>query len=96
MLLPPLAGVDPIVSLVWNDQIHINFKKVVVEARGKKIEKARKDDTPDLYDGAVWLAEEAANYGLIDGIGDLHSVRGPSGHHPLHSHMVVFGGARIT
>lgn len=52
------------------DQLHDNFKGVVKEARGHKLDL----DAPDLFEGKYWVAADAKKIGLIDDIGDLHTT----------------------
>lgn len=51
-------------------KLHGNFQDVVKQSRGDRL----KLDTPDLFEGKIWLAKDAQDIGLIDGIGDMHSV----------------------
>jgi serine protease SohB len=48
------------------EDIHVNFKEYVGGRRSGKL-----SDDKDLFTGEVWLAERAAQLGLIDGIGHL-------------------------
>jgi signal peptide peptidase SppA len=49
--------------------IHKAFKDVVRARRGAKLSL----DNPDLFSGAFWSAERAAELGLIDGISDVRT-----------------------
>jgi signal peptide peptidase SppA len=51
-------------------RIHDMFVRLVTERRGAKL----KLDHPDLFTGAFWVGTEAAELGLVDGIGDIRSV----------------------
>ena len=51
-------------------KMHRIFKDHVLACRGEKL----KSDEETLMNGNVWLAQEALDYGLIDGLGDLNSV----------------------
>jgi len=51
-------------------QIHDYFKGLVLRRRGKRLP----EDGPDLFNGDVWLGEQAEELGLIDGIGDARTV----------------------
>ncbi len=48
------------------EDIHVNFKDHVTSRRKGKLPEDR-----DLFTGEVWLAREAAEIGLIDGVGHL-------------------------
>jgi serine protease SohB len=48
------------------EDIHTNFKEHVRARRGGKIDAER-----DLFTGEIWLAREAVEVGLIDGIGHI-------------------------
>lgn len=52
------------------EQMHESFKEWVRSRRGEKL----KGDESELMEGAFWTGAEAADKGLIDGIGDLHAV----------------------
>ncbi len=49
-------------------QIHNNFIMHVKTSRGQKIQ------SDDVFSGEFWLADEALEKGLIDGVGQLESV----------------------
>jgi ClpP class serine protease len=51
------------------DEVHAAFIDLVRARRGS----ALKDD-PDLFTGAFWSGGRAKELGLVDRIGDLHSV----------------------
>ena len=50
--------------------IHLAFKDMVRERRGKRLKAAEKD----LFSGAFWTGTRALDMGLIDGLGDMRSV----------------------
>jgi signal peptide peptidase SppA len=50
--------------------VHIHFIDLVKSRRGGKL----KGDDGDLFNGAFWSGREAADLGLIDGVGDLRAV----------------------
>ncbi len=50
------------------EQIHNNFIKHVKNSRGLKIK------SDDVFSGEFWLADEAFEKGLIDGVGQLEST----------------------
>lgn len=47
-------------------QLHALFRSWVEERRGDKLDQAQRED---LFTGAFWLAQEARDLGLIDGLG---------------------------
>ena len=51
--------------------LHINFKNQVKNARGDKLK------APDstLFNGHVWVGQEAVELGLVDGIDTMHRQR---------------------
>lgn len=51
-------------------KIHEDFIALVKRGRGKRI----KGSDKTLFNGEYWLAEQAMEYGLIDGIGDLRGM----------------------
>lgn len=52
------------------EDVHEQFKTWVRERRGARI-----GGTPDqLFDGTIWTGHQAANLGLIDGVGNLHGI----------------------
>ncbi|MCK5424662.1 MAG: S49 family peptidase [Emcibacter sp.] len=51
-------------------EIHEFFKSLVKESRGDKLNGTQKI----MFSGQFWAGKEAMKLGLIDGIGDLHSV----------------------
>jgi serine protease SohB len=51
-------------------KIHEDFIALVKRGRGKRLNGSDKT----LFNGEYWLAEQAMNYGLIDGIGDLRGT----------------------
>jgi signal peptide peptidase SppA len=51
-------------------RIHDMFMRLVKTRRGTKL----KAEHPDLFSGAFWVGEEAAELGLVDGIGDIRTV----------------------
>jgi signal peptide peptidase SppA len=50
--------------------IHLAFKDMVRQRRGKRLKGAEKD----LFSGAFWTGARALDMGLIDGLGDIRSV----------------------
>lgn len=52
------------------EQMHASFKDWVHERRDPKLN----GEDGDLMEGAFWTGKEALEKGLIDGIGDIHSV----------------------
>ena len=50
--------------------IHLAFKDMVRERRGKRLKAAEKD----LFSGAFWTGTRALDMGLVDGLGDMRSV----------------------
>ena len=50
--------------------MHAEFKGFVKERRGSKI--TQSDEV--LFEGDFWLAKQALDYGLIDGIGDVRTI----------------------
>lgn len=50
--------------------IHLAFKDMVRERRGKRLKAAEKD----LFSGAFWTGTGALDMGLVDGLGDMRSV----------------------
>lgn len=50
-------------------KLHIQFIDIVKEGRKDKL----KDD-PNLFSGDFWTGEESVELGLVDGIGDIHTV----------------------
>lgn len=50
--------------------IHLAFKDMVRERRGKRLNAAEKD----LFSGAFWTGTRALDMGLVDGLGDMRSV----------------------
>jgi serine protease SohB len=51
-------------------KIHEDFIALVKRGRGKRL----KGSDKTLFNGEYWLAEQAMEYGLIDGIGDLRGT----------------------
>lgn len=51
-------------------KIHEDFIALVKRGRGKRLKSSDKT----LFNGEYWLAEQAMEYGLIDGIGDLRGT----------------------
>ncbi|HRF07850.1 MAG TPA: S49 family peptidase [Xanthobacteraceae bacterium] len=51
-------------------KIHAEFIALVKKSRGKRIN----GDDKALFNGEYWLAEQAQEYGLIDGVGDLRGT----------------------
>jgi signal peptide peptidase SppA len=51
-------------------RIHDMFVRLVKTRRGTKLQ----TENPDLFTGAFWVGDEAAELGLVDGIGDIRSV----------------------
>ncbi len=52
------------------EKIHADFIALVKKSRGKKLDA----DDKMLFNGEYWLAEQAREYGLIDGVGDLRGT----------------------
>ncbi len=52
------------------EKTHKNFINAVRQGRGKRLD----ESDPMLYTGMVWLAQEAMQKGLIDGLGDTRHV----------------------
>jgi signal peptide peptidase SppA len=52
------------------EKIHADFIALVKRSRGKRISGSDKT----LFNGEYWLAEQAMQHGLIDGIGDLRGT----------------------
>jgi signal peptide peptidase SppA len=52
------------------DAIHSQFKALVRERRGTKL--AKPED--ELFNGSVWLGDQALEAGLIDGLGEIRST----------------------
>lgn len=51
-------------------EVHEHFKDMVKERRGAKLDETDKD----LFSGAFWSGVKAQNLGLVDGIGNMHTV----------------------
>ncbi|MCF8475006.1 MAG: S49 family peptidase [Emcibacter sp.] len=51
-------------------EIHVFFKNLVKESRGDRLKGTEKL----MFSGQFWAGNEALKLGLIDGIGDIHSV----------------------
>ena len=51
-------------------EIHEFFKNLVKESRGDKLKGAQKT----LFSGQFWAGKDAVKLGLVDGIGDLHTI----------------------
>jgi signal peptide peptidase SppA len=51
-------------------RIHAMFVELVKSRRGSRL----KTENGDLFSGAFWVGAEAAELGLIDGLGDIRSV----------------------
>ena len=52
------------------DTTHVEFKTFVKERRGSKL--TQPDDV--LFEGEFWLAKQAKDYGLIDGVGEMREI----------------------
>jgi serine protease SohB len=50
--------------------VHEAFKQHVKQARGKRLNA----DADELFSGAFWSGKQALDMGLVDGLGDVHSV----------------------
>lgn len=50
--------------------IHTHFKDIVLAQRGDKLQL----DTPELFEGSVWLGEKAVEIGLVDELGSLNNA----------------------
>lgn len=60
------------------ENIHRSFKDWVNERRGTRLD----GDENELMEGAFWTGKDALERGLVDGIGDLHSImKQKFGHH---------------
>ncbi len=72
-LLDPFKPEDPKdvdrLKVILEDA-HANFKEMVRERRGDKLE----GTDADLFEGQVWPGKRAVENGLIDAIGNLHGV----------------------
>ena len=62
-------GVAPKIKNIQNE-IFKNFRDVVVNSRGNKINKLNKE----LFSGSFWVGKQAIKLGLADGIGDLTTI----------------------
>lgn len=51
-------------------EIHEHFKDLVKKRRGKRL----KNTKDKLFNGDVWMGEEAVKLGLIDGIGEMRAT----------------------
>lgn len=51
-------------------KLHDNFQTAVKTSRGDRL----KEDYPNLFEGQFWVANDAIEAGLIDGIGSLHET----------------------
>ncbi|MEM7424532.1 MAG: S49 family peptidase [Pseudomonadota bacterium] len=51
-------------------EVHDHFKDMVRERRGAKLEESDKD----LFSGAFWSGVKARDLGLVDGLGNMHTV----------------------
>jgi protease-4 len=72
-LMDPLSPVDTQAQQHLQkhllEKTHEQFKQAVRTGRGDRLK-----ETPDLFTGLVWVGEEAVGMGLIDGLGELHSI----------------------
>lgn len=71
--LDPFSPEDPeeVAKLkAMQEDVHETFKSLVKDRRGDKL----KGDEDTLFNGDVWTGEKAVELGLIDGLGDMHSV----------------------
>lgn len=50
--------------------VHESFKNHVKDARGKRLNA----DSDELFSGAFWSGAQALDMGLVDGLGDVHSI----------------------
>jgi len=66
----PVKGSDEKIISAAQQDIHDAFKNIVSERRGKKI----KINEDRLFSGEFWSGKAGAQFGLVDGIGDLYSV----------------------
>jgi len=66
----PEKQADVDILLALQKDIHESFKNLVKERRKGKLKSTEKK----LFNGEFWTGKRALEYGLIDGIGDLHSV----------------------
>ena len=72
-MLDPFRPEDPkeIKKLLTiQKEIHENFKNLVLERRGKRIQVTKKN----LFEGDIWTGRQAEKLGLVDGIGDLQTI----------------------
>lgn len=72
--LDPFLPVDPAQEARLRDlmgDLHSSFQQVVKAARGDRLAGA---DEKELFSGRVWTGRQAAQLGLVDGIGTLRSV----------------------
>ena len=72
ILDPFLPEREEDVSLLedMQSQVHEQFKSYVRERRGARIANA----PDDLFSGAFWTGARGAEFGLVDGIGDIRTV----------------------
>ncbi|MGB0921939.1 MAG: S49 family peptidase [Alphaproteobacteria bacterium] len=71
--LDPFSPEDPdeVAKLkAMQEDVHETFISLVKDRRGDKL----KGDDETLFNGDVWTGEKAVNLGLIDGLGDMHTV----------------------
>jgi signal peptide peptidase SppA len=66
----PQKQSDVDIILALQKDIHDSFIRLVKERRDGKL----KETDEKLFNGEFWTGKRALEYGLIDGIGDLHSV----------------------
>lgn len=71
-LLDPFKAINPEekaqVQKVLNG-IHQQFIAAVRDGRGSRLK-----ESPDVFSGLVWTGQDAIELGLVDAIGDVHSV----------------------
>jgi protease-4 len=51
------------------NSIHIQFIQAVRQGRGDRLK-----ESPDMFSGLVWTGEDGIKLGLVDSLGDVHSV----------------------
>lgn len=71
--LDPFSPEDPeeVAKLKsMQESVHETFKATVRDRRGDKL----KADEDTLFNGDVWTGDKAVELGLIDGLGDMHTV----------------------
>lgn len=67
----PLKPEDVAFTRRLLSQLHAQFKDAMLTNRQGKLDEAR---LAEVFSGDVWLGDEAVRLGLVDGVGDMHSV----------------------